>query len=63
MLLGTCWESSEGDAMKTAKQLLIEGLEKMGADGLYSPIGECGRGIDDLEPCDCINLSSIQADI
>lgn len=42
--------------MMTAKQILIDGLKAMGADGLVN--GEidsegCGCGIDDLAPCCC----------
>jgi hypothetical protein len=33
----------------------------MGADGLCNSDGECGCGIDDLAPCDCINLSECVA--
>ena len=40
--------------MKTAKQLLIEGLKAMGADGLCNCEGDpfCGCGLDDLAPCE-----------
>ncbi len=34
---------------KTARDLLVEALKAMDADGLTS--GECGCGIDDLAPC------------
>lgn len=34
---------------KTAKQLLIDGLRAMGADGLCCD--DCGCGLDDLMPC------------
>lgn len=43
-------------AMKTVRQLLIDGLKAMGADGLYSLTGcdeTCGCGLDDLIPCGC----------
>ena len=45
--------------MKTAKQLLIESLKAMGADGLCliltSGEVDCGCGFDDFVPCygDC----------
>ena len=50
---------SRGDAMKTAKQLLIEGLEAMGADGLVNTnVGDpaCGCGFDMLGDCGYIDL-------
>lgn len=36
--------------VKTARDILIEGLKAMGADGLCNP-EECGCGLDDLCPC------------
>lgn len=41
--------------VKTARDILIEGLKAMGADGLCSC--GCGCGLDDLCPCgeDCTN--------
>ncbi len=40
--------------MKTAKQLLIDGLKAIGADGLVNCEGDpcCGCGLDDLAPCE-----------
>lgn len=38
--------------MKTAKQLLIDALRSMGADGLCNHL-PCGCSIDDLAPCCC----------
>ena len=46
-----------GDAMKTARKLLIEGLKAMGADGLCYPDMDCGCSVADLCPIEgCINL-------
>lgn len=49
--------------MKTAKQLLIEGLEKMGADGLCYPGVGCGCMLGDLAPggFGCLNLEHCMA--
>ena len=41
--------------------LLQNALFEMGADGLCNPGETCGCGIDDLAPCDCINLDECQA--
>lgn len=46
-----------------ARNLLIEKLKEIGADGLYNGgYGEdaCGCGLDDLVPCDCLNLGECQ---
>lgn len=40
-----------------AKDLLIQALKNMGADGLVYPEIECGCGFDDFEPCDGCCLS------
>lgn len=37
--------------MTTAREILIKGLQAMGADGLVNGEIECGCGIDDLAPC------------
>ena len=43
--------------MKTCRQMIIEQLREMGADGLCYPGERCGCGIDDLAPCgECLNL-------
>ena len=43
--------------MKTAKQLLIDGLVNVGADGLCCPDMDCGCSVADLCPIErCINL-------
>jgi len=44
---------------KTARDILVEGLKAMGADGLCCPGECCGCGVDDLCPCcnyimDCV---------
>lgn len=41
-----------------AKSMLKKALADMGADSLWYGDGEetCGCGIDDLAPCDCLNL-------
>jgi hypothetical protein len=44
-----------------AWELLIIKLREIGADGLYNPYGECGCGINDLEPCDNCDLSFCEA--
>lgn len=36
-------------------------LESMGADGLCNPDEECGCDLDDLAPCDCLNLEECKA--
>lgn len=38
----------------TVKEIIIEKLKSMGADGLCCE--DCGCGLDDLEPCSCINI-------
>lgn len=36
-------------------------LEALGADGLCNPDEECGCGLDDLVPCECLNLKECKA--
>ena len=43
--------------MTTVDDIIRTVLVEMGADGLCNPDGECGCGIEDLAPCDCINLA------
>jgi hypothetical protein len=44
------------------RELLIEKLREIGADGLYNEDGECGCGLDDMEPCaGYCNLSICEA--
>jgi len=52
------------DAMMTAKQILIDGLKAMGADGLYNDEGDpfCGCGLDDLAPCEASCEGGISLD-
>lgn len=48
--------------MKTARELLMDGLKAMGADGLCNRDGQCGCGICDLAPLgDCINIEMCEA--
>jgi hypothetical protein len=42
--------SQEGRKMN-ARDLLIEKLKEIGADGLYHGNIDCGCGLDDFEPC------------
>jgi hypothetical protein len=44
-----------------ALNLLKKALIEMGADGLCCPGEECGCGLDDLAPCDCLNLRECEA--
>lgn len=50
--------------MMTAKQILIDGLKAMGADGLYNDEGDpfCGCGLDDLAPCEASCEGGISLD-
>jgi len=41
--------------------LLQKALSGIGADGLCNPEEACGCGIDDLAPCENINLDECQA--
>ncbi len=41
----------------TVKDIIIEGLKDMGADGLCNIDFDCGCGLDDLEPCSNININ------
>lgn len=38
----------------TVHEIVIEKLRELGADGLCIPGLECGCGIDDLSPCNCM---------
>lgn len=42
--------------MINVKNIIIKGLEELGAVGLCNPAEECGCDIDDLAPCDCVNV-------
>jgi hypothetical protein len=43
--------------MTTVDDIIRTALVEIGADGLCNPDEECGCGIEDLAPCDCINLA------
>lgn len=43
------------------KEMLQKALREMGADGLVNPDEECGCDIDDLAPCECLNLGECHA--
>ena len=49
--------------MKTAKQLLTDGLKAMAADGLCCPDLDCGCHLDDLAPAGsgCLNIEECLA--
>ena len=47
--------------MKTSLQLLSEALTAMGADGLCNPDEDCGCDIEELAPCENLNLSECKA--
>ncbi len=47
--------------MPTVDAMIKANLEALGADGLVNPCEECGCGIDDLAPCDSLNLECIAA--
>ena len=43
------------------KEMLQKALREMGANGLCDPDEECGCALDDLAPCECLNLCECQA--
>jgi hypothetical protein len=43
------------------REILQKVLSEQGADGICNPSEECGCGIDDLAPCDSIDLEECQA--
>ena len=47
--------------MKTVNDLIRVALIRIGADSLCNPDHECGCDIDDLAPCECLDLSECQA--
>ena len=47
--------------MMTVADMIRAALAEIGADGLCNPDHECGCGIDDLAPCECLNLSECVA--
>jgi len=46
--------------MKTARELILEHLSASGYDGLYLA-GECACLVDDLAPCESMNLDGCTA--
>jgi hypothetical protein len=48
-----------GVGMITVKDILIERLKQLGADGLYCD--HCGCGLDDLAPCGAAQLGCVAA--
>lgn len=42
--------------MIAPREILIQHLRAMSADGLCNPSAECGCGLADLAPCQCLNL-------
>lgn len=42
-------------------ELIKQSLTALGADGLCNPDQECGCGIEDLAPCDNLNLQECVA--
>lgn len=42
--------------MITPREMLIQHLKGIGADGLCNPHDDCGCSLADLAPCQCINL-------
>ena len=49
--------------MTTAREILIKGLQAMGADGLVNPDLECGCHLDDLAPAGvgCMDIQECRA--
>lgn len=45
----------------TVRQLLVMALDSLGADGLVNPDAECGCGLEDLNPCEWLNLDKCEA--
>lgn len=45
----------------SAEFMIKANLIAIGADGLCNPDGECGCSLDDLAPCDCLNLKECKA--
>lgn len=44
-----------------AREMLQKSLREMGGDGLCNCDESCGCGIEELSPCDCVNLSECVA--
>ena len=47
--------------MMTVADMIRAALAGIGADGLCNCEESCGCGIEDLAPCECINLSECVA--
>jgi hypothetical protein len=47
--------------MTNALAMLQKALTEMGAQGLCNPDIECGCDLDDLAPCDSLNLQECKA--
>ena len=45
----------------TVDNILEKALKDLGADGLCNSNGACGCGVDELAPCECLNLECIAA--
>jgi len=44
--------------IKSLYKVIVDYLKEIGADGLCNPDAECGCDIDNLAPCDCIDLQN-----
>ena len=44
--------------IKTLQETIINYLKEIGADELYNPEADCACLIEDLAPCDCIDLQN-----
>ena len=42
--------------IRSLSEVIVNYLKEIGADGLCNPEAECACDIDDLAPCDCIDL-------
>ena len=51
-------EGTEMPEIKSLHKVIIDYLKEIGADGLCNPEAECACGIDNLAPCDCIDLQN-----
>lgn len=47
----------ESDQSMNVADIIKKYLREIGADGLCNPEQECGCSIDDMEPCEIINIS------
>lgn len=44
--------------IKSLYEVIKDYLKKIGADGLCNPDADCGCDINDLAPCECIDLQN-----